>query len=663
MKKINRGKLGWILIFILSFLRIGLTIKMPLTFNSLEDFDDAVLIRYAESIFAGNWLGDYNNLTLVKGISYSFFIDLAQWIFVPYTLLLGMFNILAAGLFVNAIKKSFKKKWILGIIYILLIYSPVGFSFLISQRVYRMAVIPYAVLSTFSCIIGLYIRRHEKVRDKLPWAIGGGICLFFFWNVREDSIWIVPFVAVVTLIIISDYLFVKKDRGRLLLKNITVAFTPIVILIVGQIGICSLNFHYYGVFTTNDRSGTHFGEVMSLLYKMDAEDKNQNIWVSFDAMEKAMDASDTLNSIRPSLESSLGAWGQEGEIKGDLIAWTIRDAVQSAGYYENAKKANEFYKNVAEELRQAYKDGTLKEKKAIYFSSQSTGIQLDEIPNLVSKTISRIGNITNYEVCDAHDAAYASGSWGKIRAMEAITGGIGTYPSQDTFELNGWVFAKNDKDRLKAEIVDKDNKPIANVNFFESKDVKGVYNFKNAENARFEVNIVKIKQQDLYMNIYINEKLYKRIELRSYSDDLCMADMQYKWNGENDSAPIYAKRAADIGNTISKTYQKFTWIVAIISIIAYITLFIIAINNLFKRKWELCDEWIMITGIFLSAFVLVFGIVTFTQWFDSSMSHFINFYAAGAYPLIQMSKYYSIGLFIERVLLSINKNKKRIKSN
>lgn len=651
MKKITKEKLIIVTVILLSLFRIGLTLKLPLAIYTDQLYDDALLFKYAESILAGNWLGEYNNLTLVKGISYPIFIVLGQLLFMPYTLLLSVFNIGSAYLFVKAIEKVFKRKIFLPIIYIILIYSPVGFSFLISQRLYRMAIIPYSVLAVFACTIGFYLRRNEELKNKLPWAIGSGIFLLFFWNIREDSIWIAPFIIVVTLLVVIEYLFLSKYKGIKLIKNTLVAIIPTGILMFGILCISMVNFHYYGLFTTNDRSATYFADMMSLLYKMDAEDENKEVWISRDAIEKALDASKTFNSIRPSLESSMGAWSQEGPIKGDLIAWTIRDAVQSAGYYKDPKETNKFYKKVVEELEAAYESGELVKKDAIYFSSQSTGIKLGDIPELIIKSISKLWDMSSYTECNVSNSAYGTGDAGKIRDIEALTGSFGNYYNQSSAYFNGWIFAIDNDDNLRAEIVDNEGNVISNVKFVESKDVLNVYkDSDNAEKCRFEIKIDNVGEGPIYMNLYLNDKFYKKIDIGNYADENILGAIDFQMETQVDSIPKYSERAANIGNAVDKIYQKLSLAVNGISIIAYICLTLVAVNKIFKKKWIRCEAWIIITGVLLSAFVLVFGVITFTQWFDEGMQQYIQFYATGTYPLIQIVKYLSIALMIERLL-------------
>ena len=81
-------------------------------------YDDQLFIHYARNLVDGQWLGEYNAKTLSKGISYSLFLAFANKIQLPYSLLLGGFNILASVLITLSVKPIVKKNSILFFIYV-----------------------------------------------------------------------------------------------------------------------------------------------------------------------------------------------------------------------------------------------------------------------------------------------------------------------------------------------------------------------------------------------------------------------------------------------------------------------------------------------------------------------------------------------------------------
>ena len=179
----------------LTLLRILLAIKTPLYGLGTMMHDDFLLVNYADSLQNAEWLGtEYSNLTLAKGISFSIFLYLCNLLFIPYPLGLVLLWVLAAITFMAAVRAVVKNRAALLLIYLFLLYSPATFASSYSQRIYRMAVVPAAVVFVAACLIGLFFRRDERICVQVRWALGAGISLSFFWYIREDSVWLLPFV-------------------------------------------------------------------------------------------------------------------------------------------------------------------------------------------------------------------------------------------------------------------------------------------------------------------------------------------------------------------------------------------------------------------------------------------------------------------------------------
>ena len=104
-----------------------------------------------------------------------------------------------AWLFVRAVSVRWQNPYGQAILYLLLLFSPISLTLLVTQRLYRMAIVPGMVLVVFSSMIGLTLRKKLPLKKQLPWAFLTGLTLAFFWQIREDSVWILPFIAVMTV--------------------------------------------------------------------------------------------------------------------------------------------------------------------------------------------------------------------------------------------------------------------------------------------------------------------------------------------------------------------------------------------------------------------------------------------------------------------------------
>ncbi|SFG80016.1 hypothetical protein SAMN04487761_1559 [Lachnospiraceae bacterium C7] len=303
--------------------------------------------------------------------------------------------------------------------------SPITMSFLSRQRMYRNAFVSDMTIIVFACIIGAFFRRNKNNKVILAWNLCAAFSLSYFYYLREDSIWIMPFVLVITILNIIYILFLSEEKNKISKKKIgriVIYIIPIVVLVLSTLSIKTINYKKYGIFEVNDRSSSYFADVMSDLYKIDAKNESKTVWISKDAVNIALKNSSTLRSMEPELKDSIKIWGGGQEIKGDLISWSIRQAASNKGLYKDAKTANDFWKNVHLELKEASKKGKIKNKSRIYFTKQATGIKGSEIPKYTKLTIENMGKISRYEECEMKAELPLFPSASEIRKYEVNYG-------------------------------------------------------------------------------------------------------------------------------------------------------------------------------------------------------------------------------------------------
>lgn len=367
-------------------------------------YDDQLLIHYAQNILDGKWLGEYTTTTLSKGISYSLFLVLAHKLHLSYAVLFGMFSILASILVALAFKPIVKNKYLLLSIYFYFLFSPISFTHEYSTRTYRNALVIPAVEIIIACLLAIYYRKYSSRRKLLPWFLGLAVSFPFFWFIREDSIWLLPFTVValgisfVQILLGQDFSFKEakklKERPFLLSKQewlkLSLFLLPLVGFSIVYQWIEYKNETTYGIATINDRSSGEFGRLMKQLIRIDDETnlnkENSEIWVSHAALNKALDASPTFHTVSTRIDElyTTHAWTQGGKVKelpGDIIFWALRDVVSESGYYQNnAKETNDFWKKVNQELEEAYQKGTIKKKKEFYLMGSGDGKTMNDLP-------------------------------------------------------------------------------------------------------------------------------------------------------------------------------------------------------------------------------------------------------------------------------------------
>lgn len=415
-----------------------------------QRYDDRMMFENAGNLINGVWLGDYNSYTLSKGISYPLFLVLARKLFLPYSALLSLLQAAGAGLFVRALSLRLQNPYGRAALYLLLLFSPVSLTLLVTQRLYRMAIVPGMVLLVFSGMIGLTLRKDQPLKRQLPWALLTGFALAFFWQIREDSVWIMPFIAVMTVWNIGYVILVLHNRisRKQILLHYLVLILPMFLLFVGNSGIAAINALHYGVFLTNDRTEGSFAELMSLFYRLESDTTvSSDIWISRDTIAKAENVSPTLQQLCPLLDTYVEDWATaNGEIPGDHFSWVLRDAVQDSGYAEDAVSAQNFYNSVFSELLTAIDQNelSLKQDGAVYFSSQSRGVPVGEIPGILSDALQNIWKIAGYTDCALSSSVRSTGRLSDIRRMEAFTSCLAIYPTLSQFQATEYDSIANE---------------------------------------------------------------------------------------------------------------------------------------------------------------------------------------------------------------------------
>lgn len=420
-----------VLLILFTLFRIFLFLRTPLDAMGNTPHDDLLLLNHAQSLIQGNWLGDYNNTTLVKGISFPLFVAVCNWLCIPYMLGVAFLYIGSILLFLQAIRPITGNFYLQSLIYLFLLYSPAMLSKSTGQRPYNMTLIPSAILLVTGTCIGLFLRRTRSPRKLLPWGLASGAGLSFFWYVREDSIWLMPFVVIslgISIFCILRLASPKKEK----LTAAGLMTLPLWMLLAASLTISGINHHFYGTFTTNERTKTSFSQVMSDLVQLDSPQVRQDVWVSRETVDKAMMHSPTLAFIRTSIDKIYeSSWAVEGEISGDIIAWALRDAAADAGYFTDGAVSRSFFQSVHKELQKAYENGSIQKKPGIFLSSLSDGFVFSEdfspLALRSAKTWKRLLFCEGTEV----EIFPGTGTTWQLRFFEALTASPVVYPDSD----------------------------------------------------------------------------------------------------------------------------------------------------------------------------------------------------------------------------------------
>ena len=393
-----------ILIFvcvIFTMFRIFLAMKIPLILQADAYYDDFLFVEYAKELVNFNWLGNYNFVTLAKGCSFSFFLIFNYLLGIPYSFSLIILYIFSIILLIISIRKIISNKYFLSILYVFLLYSPIMFHVENVQKVYRGGVIISFALIIISGVIGIYTRINSSNKKMLFWSLLTSVSLSYFWFLKEDSIWILPFVLGGLILSIIKAIRLKTNKKNII-KKIILIILPIIVLFISNLTYKTINYINYGEFAVTDRGDTYFKEVIHDLLQIDSKNTNKDVWITRDMLEKAYKFSPTLSIIKDSMNEKYEyratiSGKTDGQINGDIIYWVIKEAANDSGIYDkNGLETNNYYKRVHFELQKAFKKGNLKKNNDIYISSVAKGIKKEEVNEYLKLMKESFNVIINY---------------------------------------------------------------------------------------------------------------------------------------------------------------------------------------------------------------------------------------------------------------------------
>ena len=322
--------------------------------------DDLLFVTLAENIIQGKWLGDYNQLTLIKGPFYPLFIAGAYLADIPLLAAQQLLYAFASFVFIWALFPVIRHRRLLPAIFLFLLLNPFSYNYPAVGRVFRLGIYQSLGLLVFSSVLGLYIRSRLSLQAAVGWGLLTGVALAAFWHTREESIWVVP--SLLLLFVAALYADRRVNRGRQV-RLVAVYLLPLVIWAGATFGLRMLNQTHYGIFATIELETPEFESAYGGLLRIKSDKWRQYYPVVKDVREQAYRVSPTFREIEPYLEGEQGqrwvALAQTYDIPAGFFIWAFRDAVAYAGYYTNGPRTMAFYQKMGREIDAACESGEL----------------------------------------------------------------------------------------------------------------------------------------------------------------------------------------------------------------------------------------------------------------------------------------------------------------
>lgn len=530
--------------------------------------DDAWVVNIAENIVQGKWMGEYSQMTMIKGIFSPLFLSVSYLLGMDYFNFFTLIYIISCVVFMKAISRLFRYRISVFLFFAILLFNPICFGLDTFQRVYRNCFSQWELLLLVGALFALYLRRKENLLGYSVWGwqILAGISLWVFCNTREDAVWIYPFVFVAIFVTaisrIKDCIEKNASIKKILLIILFCCF-PFFLLLIGNTTVKCINYSYYGLFKVNDRTHGNFAEAMKDIYKIaptqeeierfSSKEEYVNVWHS--TIERVYEVSPSFSELREALEKEYDKWescdiySSDGELSADHIIFAIRDAARDVGYYVDARETEDYFGRVHEELSLAYKEGKLV-KRGICFSSGVVPFSKEFIDRTFSEMYYSIKEIVFWNRVYS-DLKNPLGDKDSVSKFEKITRRSSSTVSFPHLLLSGSIETNNLDDACFINVINE-NGVISVINALTDEnsipeDGKGYsYDFSHFEQGG-EWN------KDIYLEVNVNSELVARyllnneglVSLFSKEDvDVSFAEVSFN-DGEDFNRESWGSRIAN----------------------------------------------------------------------------------------------------------------------
>lgn len=258
-------------------------------------------------------------------------------------------------------------------------------------RVYRDNIFPALCLYFFAGMAGMALRAVLTPEKPLwPWLAAAGAGLACGYLDREDAgLFLLPFAAAATVIVAVAL------AGKRRWKALAAQVIPYVMLGVGVLTFCTLNYTHYGVFALSDFSEGSFAAAMGAMMRVDTDSTALYLSVPADAREKIYDAVPELEPLAYWLEEDAQLQNDFrdpnlGDYRAGSFYWAIRRAAQFEGIYADAKTADAYWQTVADKINAACDAGTLPSRTGRRVAT-SQPISAAYVPSTLAETWNGFG--------------------------------------------------------------------------------------------------------------------------------------------------------------------------------------------------------------------------------------------------------------------------------
>lgn len=392
----------WVLVVLVVLVKLVMTrFQMVYVWVGGAPLDDELMFEAARSITADQWLGVYDWLTLSKHMFFAVWLAVCNLLHLPYLAagqLLTCGAALACAFAFAPVLRRWKSRFAL---FALLAFSPAATASF-TLRVYRDNIFPGLCMLFFAGMCGYALRCRRPVKQSIGWLVLSGVGLGLAWLTREDGVWLLPFAAAGTLILILTAL---RDKGSLAKKlgRCALLAVPYGLLAAAILVYSAVNYACYGLFAVSDFSSGSFAAAVGAMSRVKAEEWKPLCSVPTDVRMKLYDAVPELKPLEYWLEEDEDLQNsfrnpELDDYQSGSFYWALRKAAWNEGVYDNPQKAEKYWQQVADAINALCDSGQL-ESNGPKRSSTTPPIRMEYVPDVLAEGVRSLLHTLTFRDC------------------------------------------------------------------------------------------------------------------------------------------------------------------------------------------------------------------------------------------------------------------------
>lgn len=355
----STDKIIGIMYAVLSLFYVSLCMHLPVSLYVNASADDGLFFDNAISLVKLQWLGQYSQMTLVKGPTFPFFLALNALLGVPVTLSIALVYLFSCLVLIRALRSLGVGGCLALLIFAVMLFHPQLFP----ARIIRDNIYPALTLLVMAGALRILGYREDST--SIASLVPHGLALGLFWLTREEGVWIVP--SLLLVIAVQGLRTYKEHKtvarfARCLCVAVLAAYLPV-------FAVSAANMLAYGRFEAVDINGPAFSGAIKSLYSVQTTDEAPYLPVSAAKRKLLYQVSPAFRELEDYFEVAGKGWTIHGceqypQTCGDYATgwfmWALRDAVASRGHYDTPAHAAQFYRRLSAEIEAARERGDIR---------------------------------------------------------------------------------------------------------------------------------------------------------------------------------------------------------------------------------------------------------------------------------------------------------------